>query len=51
MLDREELAKPLEEPKVLPLTQTQMQLEETKTLAILQVATTSISEEFLQTSL
>ena len=51
MLDREEPAKPPEEPKMLPLTQTQMQLEETKTLAILQVATTSISEEFLQTSL
>jgi len=51
MLDPEEPAKPPEEPKVLPLTQTQMQLEETKTLAILQAATTSISEEFLQTSL
>ena len=51
MLDREEPAKPLEEPKMLPLTQTQMRLEETKTLAILQVATTSINEEFLQTSL
>ena len=51
MLDREEPVKPLEEPKMLPPTQTQMWLEETKTLVILQVATTSTSEEFLQTSL